>query len=375
MQKSFVYRLYPTRKQEAEMAQMLETHRHIYNDALAQRIDVWEAARNTVSYNDQSADFKINRRYNGFLARTNFSSAQRTLRRLDRAYQAFFRRVKAGEKAGFPRFKGRGRFDSIEFTHRDGCRMLDSGRARFQYVGDVKVKLHRPYEGKVKTMRLKRKAGKWYLVLSCDLGDVVPVKRPIEREVGIDLGLKTFGTFSDGGSMERKRFFRDGQAKLRRLQRRVSRRKKGSKRWRKACAAVATHHFRIDNQRRDFHFQEVAKLVTAYDLIVVEDLNIKGLARTRMAKSVVDAAWGQFINILEFKAECAGATVIKVNPAFTTQACSSCGSIEGPKGQSGLAVREWACSCGVTHDRDVNAAKNILRLGSSLHERIGRIAA
>jgi len=357
------------------MSYLLETHRRLYNDALAERRDVYEAAKVSVSYLDQAKSLTLHRKYTSWLKASNTSSCQRTLKRLDLAFQSFFRRVKTGDTPGFPRFKGRGRFDSIVFTHRDGCRMRDSGRAYFQHVGDVKVKLHRPYEGRIKTMRFKLKSGKWYLVLSSDLGDVAPPKRAILREVGIDLGLKTFATMSDGNEIGKESFFRDSEAKLKRLQRMVTRKTRYTNRWRKACRNVARHHERIANKRRNWHFEEVSKLVNDYDLIVVEDLNIKGLSRTRMAKSVVDASWGQFTSILEFKAECAGATVIKVNPAYTTQTCSACGSVEGPKGITELAIRGWTCSCGAIHDRDVNAAKNILRLGSSLHERIERVAA
>lgn len=358
------------------MEEMLDTHRILYNNALAERKDVYESSGVSLRYGDQSASYKENRKSNEYYQRTNFSSCQATLKRLDRAYQAFFRRVKAGQTPGYPRFRGRGRFDSVEFpSYGDGGKMRDSGRAYFQHIGEIKVKLHRPWEGVIKTMRLKRKVNKWYLVLSCDLGACTPAKRSVRTGVGIDLGLKTFATASDGTEFGSETFFRDHEAKLRRLQRRVSRRNKGSNRWKKACIDVAKHHVKIANRRRNWHFNTAGKIISGYDLIAVEDLNISGLARTRMAKSVVDAAWGQFVNILEFKAECAGATVVKVNPAYTTQMCSACESIEGPKGQAGLGEREWTCSCGVEHDRDVNAAKNILRLGWSLHAEIRRVAA
>jgi len=357
------------------MLEMLETHRRIYNNALAQRRDVYEAEGKSISYGEQSANYKVERIENEYYQRTNFSSCQATLRRLDKSFKAFFHRIKSGDTPGYPRFRGRGRFSSVEFpSYGDGCKMRESGRAYFQHIGEVKVKLHRPFEGKIKTMRFKNEAGKWYLVLACDLGDCLPSKKPIESSVGIDLGLKTFAVLSDGSQIDSKRYFRDGAKKLRRLQRTVSRRKKGSNRWRKACRNVARFHAKVANQRRDWHFKEAHKLVNSYDLIALENLNIKGIARTRLAKSTLDAGWAQFTDILSYKAECAGTTVVKVNPAGTTQTCSSCGS--KPDQRITLQVRTYKCSsCGLIIDRDLNAAHNILKLGRSFQESIERVAA
>lgn len=367
MRKAFKYRLYPTRQQDAAMSAMLETHRRLYNDALAERKHAWEQAQRSVSYGEQSGQLKVTRTTNPFLARTNFSSCQATLRRLDKAFQAFFRRVKMGETAGYPRFKGRNRFDTVEFpSYGDGCR-FDGRCVYFQHIGRVKVKLHRPIEGHIKTLSFKREADGWYVVFSCDLGEqnVPPADGPA---VGIDLGLKVFLVTSEGKSIAPPQHYRKAQAALRRAQRKVARRQKGSKRRTKAVHALQKQHQRIGNLRRDFHHKTARALVTGYGTIVHEDLNIRGIGRSRLAKSTLDVAWGSFLQILLYKAEEAGVTVIAVPPHNTTQACSQCGTL--PSAPKTLADRVHSCShCGYVADRDLNAAQNILRLGSSLQDK------
>ncbi len=171
---------------------MLETHRRLYNAALQERRNTYESELRTVSYGEQSGKLKEARKTNPFLAATNFSSTQATLRRLDRAFKAFFRRINSGEAAGYPRFKGRDRFDTVEFpSYGDGCKLKENGRLYLQHIGHIKVKLHRPLQGTVKTVSVKRQCAKWYGVFVCDIGDAPEVTRG-GREVGIDLGLKSF---------------------------------------------------------------------------------------------------------------------------------------------------------------------------------------
>lgn len=361
MRKAFKYKLYPTRQQAESLAKMLETHRHLYNRSLAERKEAWEREHRSVSYGDQSARLKADRKTNPYLIETNFSSCQATLRRLDRAFEAFFRRVKAGETPGYPRFKGAGRFDTVEFpAYGDGCR-LKGHKVYFQHVGDVKVKLHRPVEGRIKTVSFKREPDGWHVVVSCDLGDVA-VEPSANPPVGIDLGLKSFLVTSDGRAVEPPRFYRQAQAALRRAQRRVSRRKKGSNRRKKAAKLVARLQRHIANQRRDFHHKVALALVREHGLVAHEDLNVKGIVKTRLAKSAHDAGWSGFLAILAHKAEGAGVRVVAVNPVNTTQACSECGFLV-PKT---LSDRVHSCShCGYEADRDLNAARNILRLGLS----------
>ena len=244
MRKAFKYKLYPTRQQEAAMATMLDTHRHLYNRALAERKDAWEQEQRSVNYGQQSGRLKIERTTNPYLAVTNFSSCQATLRRLDKAFHAFFRRVKAGETAGYPRFKGRHRFDTVEFpSYGDGCK-LDGNRVYFQHIGRVRVKLHRPIEGTIKTVSFTREADGWHVIFSCDLGDVQTPPRPGPL-VGIDPGLKAFLVTSDGESIAPPKFYRKAERALRREQRRVARRQKGSKRRAKAVQILARAHLHI----------------------------------------------------------------------------------------------------------------------------------
>lgn len=359
MRKAFKYRCYPTRQQEQAMVAMLETHRRLYNAALAERKDAYEQEKRSVSYGQQSGHLKGERTTNPYLAKTNFSSCQATLRRLDKAFQAFFRRVKAGDKPGYPRFKGRNRFDTVEFpAYGDGCKLTD-GRAYFQHIGYIKIKLHRPVEGQIKTMSFRREADGWHVVFSCDLGETqaAPSANP---PVGIDLGLKAFLVTSDGETVEPPKFFRKAEKQLRRAQRRLARRNKGSNRRNKARQQVAKLHLHIQNQRRDFHHKTAHKLIETHGVIAHEDLNVKGIARTRLAKSTHDAGWASFLSILAHKAEEAGVQVIAVPPYNTSQACSQCGCIV-PKT---LADRVHVCPhCGYTADRDLNAAQNIERLG------------
>lgn len=362
MHKAFTYRLYPNREQASALDHTLELHRRLYNDALQWRKTAYEESGKSVKYGEQSAALKPLRFKSEYFAGANFSSCQHTLRRLNTAFQNFFDRIKKGEKSGYPRFKGNGRFDSIRFTYTDGCRLKDR-KIAVQFIGSVKVKWHRelPTDSRIVSVTIRRKAGEWYAVFHLDMPDieVAPSANP---PVGIDLGLKSFLVTSDGEFVEPSKFFCKSQKKLRVLQRALSRKKKGSNRRKKAVQAVAKLHHHIGNQRKDFHHKTAWKLVNQYGFIAHEDLNTKGLSRGMLAKSVNDAGWGNFLNILRFKAECAGTRVVAVNPAYTTQACSACGCL--PAKKIDLSVRVYHCeSCGLVLDRDINAAKNILNSG------------
>lgn len=366
MRRAFKYRLYPSRSQAQALDAMLEAHRRLYNLALRDRRDVYKAEQRSVSYSEQSGRFKETRKVAPTFAAMNFSSAQATLRRLDKAFIAFFRRMKSGDTPGYPRFKPEDRFKTVEFpSHGDGCRLKDIGgnaKLYLQHVGHVKVKMHRPVEGTIKTVSVKRSCGKWYAIFSCDLGGPPAPQAAEDRvTVGIDLGLKAFLVTSDGESVEPPRCYRKTQKKLRRAQRALSRKKKGSGRRRKARERVALLHEKTANQRRDFHHNEARKLVHAYDLIAHEALSVKGIARTHLAKSVHDAGWASFLDILAQKAEEAAVRVIAVDPRNTTQSCSSCGALSEVR--KTLSDRTHLCPCGYVTDRDVNAARNILKLG------------
>ena len=358
MQKAFRYLLYPNREQAEAMTGLLETHRRLYNSALAERKSAYESDKRTVGYQEQSALLKTARKENPYLTLANFSSCQRTLKRLDRAFQAFFRRAKSGETPGYPRFRGYGRFDSVEFTHGDGAKLAADGRAYFQSVGNVKVKFHRPVEGKIKTVTFCRQAGRWYVVFVCEIAETES-EQSDKPAVGIDLGLKSFFVTSDGEEVKPPKFYRKAQKKLRRVQRAVSRKSKGGANRRKVVQHLARVHQHVANQRKDWHHKTALSLVHRYGLVAHENLNVKGIARTRLAKSTHDAGWSQFLSVLRQKAECAAVLVVGVNPRNTTQMCSNCGCL--PAVPLSLSDRVYHCAfCGFQSARDFNAAKNIL---------------
>ena len=359
MRRAFKYRLWTNANQERELAAMLETHRRLYNSCLDERKSRYEAEKITVKYTDQSARFKVERETNAFYARLNFSSAQATMRRLDKAFAHFFRRLKTGEKPGYPRFKGRDFFNSIEFpAHGDGIRLVEN-RLRVQHVGLIRVALHRPVEGTIKTVTLKREVGKWYAVVSCDLGEIA-VETSTNPPIGIDVGLEKFLTTSEGEQEPNPRYLKDALPKLRREQRACSRKKKGGKNHRKARKTVAKIHARVKNLRREHHHQIALKLVRRYGLIAVESLSIKNMLKNdRLARAISDVAWGNFLLTLRSKAESAGVAFVEVNARGTSQECSGCGQVV-PKD---LSQRWHSCSCGCSLDRDENAARNILARG------------
>lgn len=360
MRRSFKYRLWTNTNQDRELFTMLETHRRLYNACLDQRKTAYETEQRSVKYTEQSVWFKCQRSVNPYFVRLNFSSAQATMRRLDKAFQAFFRRCKAGEKPGYPRFKSRDRYDSVEFpAYRDGVR-LNGDRLYVQYVGTIRVKLHRPVEGQIKTVTLKREADKWCVIFSCELPEV-PVVNNGKPAVGIDVGLESFLTTSDGHQEPNPRYLKNALPKLRRVSRSVTRKKKGGKNRRKTVRRLQKIHTRVRNLRREHHYQVACRLVLAYGLIAVESLNIQGMIRNgRFSRAISDAGWSGFLNILRYKAESAGVQFVEVDPKGTSQECSGCGQ----EVRKDLSVRWHDCPhCGLSLHRDHNAARNILARG------------
>jgi putative transposase len=337
MHKAFTYRLYPNREQASALEHTLELHRRLYNDALQWRKTAYEESGKSVKYGEQSAALKPLRFTSEYFAGANFSSCQHTLRRLNTAFQNFFNRLKKGENPGYPRFKGIGRFNSVRFTYTDGCRLKDR-KIVLQYIGSMKVKWHRelPEDSRITSVTIRRKAGEWCAVFHLELPNV-EIAPSANSPVGIDLGLKSFLVTSDGEFVDAPQFFRKAQKKLRVAQRALSRKKKGGRRRKKAVLKVAKLHHHIGNQRKDFHHKTAWKLVNQYGFIAHENLTVQGLSRGMLAKSVNDAGWGNFLDILRFKAECAGVRIVGVNPAYTTQACSGCGCL--PDKKIGLSVR------------------------------------
>jgi putative transposase len=365
MRRTFKYRAYPTPAQgEALHSQVNEACR-LYNACLDERRSAWRMNGVSLGYYDQANQLK-EIRAEGNVGVANFSACQDVLRRVNKTFAAFFRRVKAGEKQpGYPRFRSRFRYDSLTYpSWGDGCALRPSGRLYLQGVGDLKLKWHRPppAEAQIKTVTAKREAGKWFVCFSLEMPEPEPL--PVcDLAVGIDVGLTTFAVLSDGTEIANPRHYRMAERRLRIAQRKLARRKKRSRRRLKARQELARIQAHIGNQRRDFHHKSALALVRGYGLIAVEELNVKGLAASMLAKSVHDAGWSQFISILSSKAACAGRTLVKVNPAGTTQRCSGCGE-HVPKT---LAERVHVCpDCGLVLGRDLNAALNVLRLGQGL---------
>lgn len=337
---------------------MLWRCRELYNAALQERRDAWERCGESVGFKDQRRQLPGIKKVRPEYAEIDAQLLQDVLKRLDHAFDGFFRRVKGGEKPGFPRFKGRSRYNSVTFRQHGW--KLDGRYLTLRGIGRLKLFLSRPVEGKVKTVTLKRdRCGDWFVTFVCD---TVPEKPLPETggAVGVDVGLKSFLATSDGEHVPNPRHLRAAEAELKRAQRKVSKKKRGGSNRRKAVRVLARKYRKVRRARRDFHFKTALALVREYDHIAVENLNIAGLTRTRIAKSIADAGWAQFIGILCAKAEEAGRTVEKVDPRGTSQVCSACGT--EPKERKTLAVRTHRCSdCGLVLDRDENAARNILQ--------------
>ncbi len=362
MQKTFKYRLYPTKAQSARLEATLEICRRWYNTCLEERRNAYQERGESVSVYAQLAKVKDLKRDNPYAADIHSHVLQIVAQDLNKAFKAFFRRMKAGETPGYPRFKGRDRFDSFGFKEYGNGFKIDGRKLKLSGIGRISVRWHRPIDGKIKTARIVRKAGKWYACFSCE---VEPQSLPATgKEVGIDVGVQSLIATSDGEKVENPRWYREEQRKLRVLQRRVSRRKKGGSNRRKAVIALQRQHEHIQNRRKDCLNKLAHRLVTQYDRIALEDLQIRNMTQNRhLSKSILDAGWNYLARRLVHKAAEAGRTVSFVAPAYTSKTCSACGSVFA---DLTLADRWVNCACGLSLDRDENAALNILRLGQNL---------
>ena len=356
--KAYRYRLFPTKSQVSQMEQTLEICRWVYNETLAMRKNAWEQEQRHISYYESKRQIPLWKKERPELSTVYSQVLQNVTLRVDLAFKAFFRRLKSGEKPGYPRFKGKGRYDS--FTYPQSGFKLDGDRLHLSKIGDVRVVLHRPVEGTIKTLTIRRSAtGKWYACFSVEY-DPTPAPQK-ESVVGIDVGLESFATLSNGEKIENPRFFRTDEKALAKAQRKLSKAEKGTPERKKARKIVAHVHERIANRRLNFAHQTSRQLVNRFGTIVFEDLNITNMQKNHhLAKSIADVAWNQFISITKSKAEEAGSHVILVNPRNTSQMCSRCGMIVAKT----LSDRVHSCPhCGLGMDRDQNAAINILRLG------------
>ncbi|MBA3947873.1 MAG: IS200/IS605 family element transposase accessory protein TnpB [Herpetosiphonaceae bacterium] len=366
MLKAYQYRLYPSNAQERKLEATLETCRRWYNELLAERKTAYEERKETIGKYEQLRHVKDHKTASPWAKIVHSHVLQGVVSDLDKAFQAFFRRVKTGGKAGYPRFRGSNRFDSFGFKEYGNGFKVDGRRLRVTGIGRIAVRWHRQIEGRIKTLRLIRKASGWY---ACFTAEYEPTALPATgREVGVDVGIASLLTTSDGDTTPKQGWYRREQAKLRILQRRVARRSKGGSNRRKAVVALQRQHERIANQRKDFLNKQAHRLIAQYDRIAVEDLKITNMVKNRhLAKSILDAGWGSFVGRLHAKAEEAGRVVVEVNPAYTSKDCSGCGyRFE----QLTLKDRWIDCPrCLLSLDRDHNAAINILkRAGNVLWE-------
>ncbi len=379
MRRASKFPLRPTSKQTGALTAMVEDHRQLYNGALEHRRTAWQLRAVTIRYTDQSAELKDIRRADpAGQGRWSCSCQQATLRRLDQAFQAFSRRVKAGQQPGYPRFKGKGWFDTVTWPKDgDGCRWHpEQRRVYLQGIGQVKVHAYRPVQGTVKTLSVKREGKRWFLILSCDDVPAVPLP-PTGAVVGLDLGVAWLLTTSDGRQIANPRWLAASAAKLARAQQALARKQPSSKRRGKAKARVAALYRKIGRQRRDHAHKTALELVRGYDLLVHEAPQIANLTRsaagsvdrpgTKVAqqaglnRAILDAGWGVLLAVLADQAASAGRTLVAVDPRTTSRTCPSCGQVAAESRRSQAA---FCCvACGHAAHADGNAAGNILRAG------------
>ena len=397
--KSYKYRLYPNKAQAEKLQWILDRCRELYNAARDERKEAWKYAGKSIKCFDQINDLteirdKIRPEYKE-ICRTILTDV---LRRVDKAYQNFFRRVKHGEKPGYPRWQGYNRYDSFTYQLLAGSKVTyptqpksKRGKVTLSKLGTIKICLHRKMEGTIKTITVKREGEHWYCIFACEVEQDL-VYHSSEEAIGVDLGLLHFATLSTGETIENPRHYRKAEANLKRLQQALSRKKKKNEkagckgnRRKKALKAVSKAHRKVRNQRQDFLHKASRKLVKTYQTIVFEDLQTANLskrpkvkqnedgkylpngasAKAGLNKSIHDAGWSQFVTYCSYKAAWAGGKIVQVNPKYTSQICSGCGLVVKKE----LSERWHSCECGTELDRDHNAALNILRLGRTAHAK------
>ena len=374
--RTYRFRIYPSNRQISMLESTINLCRELYNAMLQQRIYAYKLGRK-INYNSQQDEIpEIKNAFPEYLS-IHSQVLQDIARRMDRAYANFFRRMgekKNGEraKAGFPRFKSRERYNSITYTQ-SGFKITDNGHVWLSKIGEIRMFMHRPIIGEIKTLSIKRdKVGDWFITLTVET-DSIPDKseeaetmqdsqfQPV-KPVGIDMGLKSIITTSDGSQIEPPHFLIKSERKLKRAQRNLSTKKKGSGKREKAKTKVAKVHRKIERQRDDFSHKLSNSLLGDHDLSVVEDLNIEAMVKNHhLAKSIADASWNRIVKFTTYKAESAGVVVVLVDPRYTSQQCSGCGNIMH---DLKLSDRIYHCNaCGLTIDRDLNAAINMKRKG------------
>jgi putative transposase len=378
--RTYKFLLQPTSRQLAAIECLRELQRELYNAALEERRGSWNWNRRSISYIDQTKELTQLRSFRPDVLSFGVTVCRGTIKRLDRAFDGFIRRCKAGETPGFPRFKGRGQFDSVQWVDTSGWKLIENTqRLRIYGIGHIKVRMHRPIKGNPKAITIRREGKRYWVSVQCV--DVPAEPLPATgKSIGIDLGVDFLVATSDAALIQGPQFGKRGQSGLEKAQRDLATKVPGSNRRQRAKQRVAAHHRRMANRRRDFAHQVARRLVNDHDLIVYEDLKIKNMtrrpkprpdgnggyepngaqAKSGLNRSINDAGWGQFISMTIYKAESAGREVIAVDPRNTSRTCSGCGHVSAGN-RHGAVFR--CRSCGREAHADINAAENILRAG------------
>jgi putative transposase len=357
--KAFVYRLYPSKSQKARLESVRETCRNFYNACLRERKDAYEQRGESITRWDQSRKVKVEKDTSPYAAEVHTHILQVVVADLDKAFKAFFRRAKSGEKPGYPRFKGRNRWKGFGYRQYGVGFKIDGRRLKLTWIGRIAVRWHRPIEGKIKTCRIICKAGKWFAAFMCEIDKPEPLAKT-GKSIGVDVGLHRLATLSNGERVENPRWYRKVLRQLRVIHRSVSRKKLGGSNRRKAIRQLQRLMMKVANTRKDFLHKFAFDLIRRFDRIVLEDLRVASMVHGHFAMSILDAGWSYLVACLTYKAENAGREIELVDPAYTSQDCCECGK----RHQLSLKDRWFSCECGNSRDRDHNAAINIFDRGS-----------
>lgn len=366
MFRAYTMRLKVTKRQDILLTDTLEHLCVLYNSALEHRKLSWEQEQKSVQYNDQQAALVEFRRRSPEVKMYPSVMQRDPLRRVDLAFKDFFRRLKSGEKPGYPRFKSKTQYHS--FTVAEAFR-FEGNVVYLPKWGGFRFKTKHKMKGTPKVLRINRVGRHWILKASCDIGPA-PEKLVVRNAVGVDLGLTTLATLSDGTQIVNPRWTKQEENRLAEANRDLSRRTKGSNNRKKSKERLRRIHQRIAGLRRSYLHDVSRILVDKYDLIAHENLKISEMAKSRFGKSIMDAAWGELLFQIKYKAESAGKWFVPVEPRGTTQTCSGCGELVPKR----IWNRTHNCpKCGLSLGRDHNAALNILRLGESLVSKQNQI--